>query len=226
MGGRKGRDGLFPATSCIKIAGYFGEKKSWDFGWTWFEFLIQFPDDNKETITVRGCALDSGTLTTDTEIIRMSHCGKFYYEDRWGWSWGVTWNFLNFSRFQVRSRLSAVMRRFRWMQRSKHTDDDQHAHNSKHHNPRIDLKGPPKELTTSQQFFTRILREKFRWKQKTLFDVIQCTRILSFYTKKTGMVSREDARACWLRPCSRSKGVAVISSAAAAFHNASENFFI
>lgn len=24
MGGRKGRDGLFPATSCIKIAGYFG----------------------------------------------------------------------------------------------------------------------------------------------------------------------------------------------------------
>lgn len=25
MGGRKGRDGLFPATSCIKIAGYYGE---------------------------------------------------------------------------------------------------------------------------------------------------------------------------------------------------------
>lgn len=25
MGGRKGRDGLFPATSCIKIAGYFGK---------------------------------------------------------------------------------------------------------------------------------------------------------------------------------------------------------
>lgn len=24
MGGRKGRDGLFPATSCIKIAGHFG----------------------------------------------------------------------------------------------------------------------------------------------------------------------------------------------------------
>lgn len=23
MGGRKGRDGLFPATSCIKIAGYY-----------------------------------------------------------------------------------------------------------------------------------------------------------------------------------------------------------
>jgi hypothetical protein len=27
--------------------------------------------------------IDSGTLTTDTEIIRMSHCGKFYYDDRY-----------------------------------------------------------------------------------------------------------------------------------------------
>lgn len=24
LGGRKGRDGVFPATSCVKIAGYFG----------------------------------------------------------------------------------------------------------------------------------------------------------------------------------------------------------
>uniref|UniRef100_A0A2A4K8T6 Protein sleepless n=1 Tax=Heliothis virescens TaxID=7102 RepID=A0A2A4K8T6_HELVI len=63
MGGRKGRDGLFPATSCIKIAGVF--------------------DDTRETITVRGCGLDSGTATTDTEIIRMSHCGRFYYDDRY-----------------------------------------------------------------------------------------------------------------------------------------------
>ncbi|XP_077287953.1 uncharacterized protein LOC143912541 [Arctopsyche grandis] len=63
MGGRKGRDGLFPATSCIKIAGVY--------------------DDTGERITVRGCALDSGTLTTDTEIIRMSHCGRFYYDDRY-----------------------------------------------------------------------------------------------------------------------------------------------
>ncbi|XP_045457197.1 uncharacterized protein LOC123667285 [Melitaea cinxia] len=63
MGGRKGRDGLFPATSCIKIAGVF--------------------DDTGESITVRGCGLDSGTATTDTEIIRMSHCGRFYYNDRY-----------------------------------------------------------------------------------------------------------------------------------------------
>ena len=32
---------------------------------------------------VRGCALDSGTLTTDTELIRMSHCGSFYFEDKY-----------------------------------------------------------------------------------------------------------------------------------------------
>ncbi|XP_055375257.1 uncharacterized protein LOC129607990 [Condylostylus longicornis] len=63
MGGRKGRDGLFPATACIKIAGYY--------------------DDTGETITVRGCALDSGTLTTDTELIRMSHCGRFFYDNRY-----------------------------------------------------------------------------------------------------------------------------------------------
>lgn len=32
---------------------------------------------------MRGCALDSGTLTIDTELVRMSHCGGFYYEDRY-----------------------------------------------------------------------------------------------------------------------------------------------
>ncbi|CAB0005802.1 unnamed protein product, partial [Nesidiocoris tenuis] len=46
--------------------------------------LIEYAviEDSGDTITIRGCALDSGTLTTDTEIIRMSHCGSFYYEDR------------------------------------------------------------------------------------------------------------------------------------------------
>lgn len=64
MGGRKGRDGLFPATSCIKIAGYFGK---FVFVWLSWNRITSFStDDNKETITVRGCALDSGTLTTDT----------------------------------------------------------------------------------------------------------------------------------------------------------------
>ncbi|XP_049961677.1 uncharacterized protein LOC126481766 [Schistocerca serialis cubense] len=59
MGGRKGRNGVFPATACIKLVGVF---------------------DNGTRITVRTCALDSGTLTTDTEIIRMSHCGGFYFD--------------------------------------------------------------------------------------------------------------------------------------------------
>lgn len=71
MGGRKGRDGLFPATSCIKIAGYFGKLCRFfsfnekNFSWPLFiHFLLfrSFSDDNKETITVRGCALDSGGL--------------------------------------------------------------------------------------------------------------------------------------------------------------------
>ncbi|XP_071448171.1 uncharacterized protein [Hetaerina americana] len=63
MGGRKNRNGLFPATACIKLAGVY--------------------DDTGQRLTVRGCALDSGTLTTDTEIIRMSHCGGFYFDNRY-----------------------------------------------------------------------------------------------------------------------------------------------
>ncbi|NP_001127915.1 uncharacterized protein LOC100187732 precursor [Nasonia vitripennis] len=63
LGGRKGRDGLFPATACIKLAGRYV--------------------DTGTTLTVRTCALDSGTLTTDSELIRMSHCGGFYFENRY-----------------------------------------------------------------------------------------------------------------------------------------------
>ncbi|XP_043270651.1 uncharacterized protein [Venturia canescens] len=63
QGGRKNRDGLFPATACIKLAGVY--------------------DETGVTLTIRSCALDSGTLTTDSELIRMSHCGGFYYEDKY-----------------------------------------------------------------------------------------------------------------------------------------------
>merc|ERR1719427_2061458 len=63
MGGRKGRDGLYPASNCLKITGTY--------------------DDTGDSIMIRGCALDSGTLTTDTEIIRMSHCGYFFFNDRY-----------------------------------------------------------------------------------------------------------------------------------------------
>ena len=45
-------------------------------------FFFTFVADGSGTIVVRGCALDSGTLTTDTEIIRMSHCGSFYFNDK------------------------------------------------------------------------------------------------------------------------------------------------
>ncbi|KAK7083836.1 hypothetical protein SK128_017145, partial [Halocaridina rubra] len=45
------------------------------------EYALFLPDDSGESITIRSCALDSGTLTTDTEIIRMSHCGGFYFQD-------------------------------------------------------------------------------------------------------------------------------------------------
>ncbi|RWS26527.1 uncharacterized protein B4U80_10790 [Leptotrombidium deliense] len=32
---------------------------------------------------IRDCALDSGSLTTDTELVRMSHCGAFYFDSRY-----------------------------------------------------------------------------------------------------------------------------------------------
>lgn len=40
-------------------------------------------EDTGEKMVVRGCALDSGTLTIDTEIVRMSHCGGFYFDKRY-----------------------------------------------------------------------------------------------------------------------------------------------
>ena len=33
-------------------------------------------------MTVRTCAVDGGTLTADTEIVRLSHCGAFYLDER------------------------------------------------------------------------------------------------------------------------------------------------
>ena len=47
-----------------------------------FSAFCFFPADGSGTIMVRGCALDSGTLTTDTELIRMSHCGSFYFDEK------------------------------------------------------------------------------------------------------------------------------------------------
>lgn len=61
--GRKGRDGTFPASACIKLTGIY--------------------DDTGEVMTVRGCSLDSGTLTIDTELTRTSSCGAFYFGERY-----------------------------------------------------------------------------------------------------------------------------------------------
>uniref|UniRef100_A0AC35TNM9 Protein quiver n=1 Tax=Rhabditophanes sp. KR3021 TaxID=114890 RepID=A0AC35TNM9_9BILA len=57
---KKNRQGLFPADHCIKIAGTRS-------------------DNPKISMIIRTCALDSGTLTSDTEIVRISHCGHFKF---------------------------------------------------------------------------------------------------------------------------------------------------
>ncbi|CAI2354182.1 unnamed protein product [Caenorhabditis sp. 36 PRJEB53466] len=57
---KKGRHGLFPADHCIKIVGYRADNES-------------------KTLVIRTCALDSGTLTADTEIVRISHCGSLNF---------------------------------------------------------------------------------------------------------------------------------------------------
>uniref|UniRef100_A0A0K0F1H1 Caenorhabditis elegans ly-6-related family-containing protein n=1 Tax=Strongyloides venezuelensis TaxID=75913 RepID=A0A0K0F1H1_STRVS len=60
---KKNRQGLFPADHCIKISG------------------VQ-SDDPSISMIIRTCALDSGTLTSDTEIVRISHCGHFKYSGK------------------------------------------------------------------------------------------------------------------------------------------------
>ena len=56
------RDGLFPGTSCIKLSGV--------------------TQDTGQMVVVRGCALDSGGTTADTELVRISNCGAFQFEDK------------------------------------------------------------------------------------------------------------------------------------------------
>ena len=61
------RDGIFPASSCLKVSGHYGSGP-----------------EQGVSLTIRGCALDSGSLRADIEIARVSHCGTFYFQDRWG----------------------------------------------------------------------------------------------------------------------------------------------
>lgn len=85
LSGRKGRDGLFPATSCVKLAGFycnffFSIKNNFNYI---NNNIFLIADDTGVSLTVRTCALDSGTLTTDSELVRMSHCGGFYFDDKY-----------------------------------------------------------------------------------------------------------------------------------------------
>jgi len=57
LAGLKGRGGLYPATACIKFDGYYRS--------------------SKENITIRTCTVDSGSKTSDVELIRIPHsCGQ------------------------------------------------------------------------------------------------------------------------------------------------------
>ncbi|CDW57485.1 hypothetical protein TTRE_0000577701 [Trichuris trichiura] len=62
MAPRKDRRGYFPADHCIKVSGV---------------------SSDNYTVVVRTCAMDSGSLTADTEIVRMSHCGHFILDDHY-----------------------------------------------------------------------------------------------------------------------------------------------
>ncbi|XP_037794277.1 uncharacterized protein LOC119589779 [Penaeus monodon] len=62
LAGWKNRNGLYPATHCIKLSGYFYQ--------------------TSERMVVRSCTIDSGTLTIDTELGRQSHCGMFTYDGK------------------------------------------------------------------------------------------------------------------------------------------------
>ena len=45
--------------------------------------LNLFISESGQNVSIRSCAVDAGTLTADTEIVRMSHCGTFYLDDRY-----------------------------------------------------------------------------------------------------------------------------------------------
>ena len=78
--GRKGREGLFPASSCVKLSGSLGRSDGPTFFTVWMKDEI-FPASGGSLMT-RGCSADSGTTTADTEIVRISHCGAFYFDNK------------------------------------------------------------------------------------------------------------------------------------------------
>jgi len=50
----------------------------------YIHYLLWPADGLYEKMVIRSCALDSGSLTLDTELVRMSHCGSFVMDGRLG----------------------------------------------------------------------------------------------------------------------------------------------
>ena len=76
---------MFPASHCIKLVGVLGKSRHLDTATCYslgLDILIIYPAETGERLAVRGCSSDGGTLTADTELVRASHCGAFYFEDR------------------------------------------------------------------------------------------------------------------------------------------------
>ncbi|XP_037093525.1 uncharacterized protein LOC119113273 [Pollicipes pollicipes] len=56
----KNRQGLFPSSACIKLAGVVAETGA--------------------AFVVRTCSVDGASLTSETELSRSSHCGSFVFD--------------------------------------------------------------------------------------------------------------------------------------------------
>ncbi len=69
MTGRKERNGLFPASVCVKLKGEFSTKIDFLKNPRYYGNLL-VAVDSTDTILVRTCSLDSNSLTMDTEIAR------------------------------------------------------------------------------------------------------------------------------------------------------------
>ena len=103
------RGGVYPASACLKISGFYGNHLQnfldtqlyWSnltsklFVWifqilknkivfTWWSINSWSPFlESGENVTIRSCGVDAGTLTADTEIVRLSHCGSLIIDERY-----------------------------------------------------------------------------------------------------------------------------------------------
>ena len=49
---------------------------------SFLELLFKFFPESGGSFVTRGCAVDSGSATADTELVRISHCGAFYLDNK------------------------------------------------------------------------------------------------------------------------------------------------